>query len=125
MADFQVPTKEIVTPNGNHKVVIKQFITGFDDEAIEAIYTNGITELPTPVETEEGEAAAPAPAIKFDGKIIQAVERETVKRTVVSVDGDSSDVITSVYSMHKEDAKFVKNAVNEVVNPKEDTPKKK
>lgn len=120
MSDFQVPTKTITTPHGGNEVVIKQFITGFDDEAIEGIYTESIEELPTPA--TEGQPSAP---IKFDGKVVQKAEREAVKRVVVSVDGDSSDVINAIYNMRKEDTKFVKDQVNLVVNPAEDTPKKK
>ncbi len=135
MSDFQVPTHEFKTPVGGHVVVIKDFISGFDDEAIEAIYTRGRHKI-TPVDPEEAErlkAAGKEPAagdMEIDGSAIQDAEREGVKRVVLSVDGndyqgDKDKLLEAVYSMRKEDTRFVKKQVNLVINPKDDTPAKK
>lgn len=128
MSEFQVPTHEIVTPMAGHKVVLKDFISGYDDEAIEAIYTSGKHKVDAPDPNKPD--AGPATAFEFEGGAIQEAEREGVKRVVVSVDGSdgegqSDGIVGLVYNMRKEDARFVKNEVDKVINPPEDTPTKK
>lgn len=124
MADFNVPTHEIETPIGKHKVVLKDFISGYDDEAIEAVYTSGRHKVDT------GNDGKNAQEFEIEGSVIQAADREAVKRVVISVDGDNGEgkpegILGLVYNMRKEDTRFVKNAVDKVVNPQEDTPEKK
>lgn len=128
MSEFQVPTHEITTPFGKQKVVLKDFISGFDDEAIESIYTRG-RHVIKPTDPNNPEAA-PANDLEIDGSAIQDAEREGVKRVVVSVDGETGEgsedgVLSLVYNMRKEDTQFVKRAVDAVINPKDDTGTKK
>lgn len=126
MSDYPYPTHEIETPVGKHKVVLKDFISGYDDEAIEAIYTRGRHAI----DTELGPDGKPQkPKFAIDGSAIQDAEREGVKRVVISVDGVEGDETTTVldlvYRLQKEDTKFVKAEVNKVINPESDTPAKK
>jgi hypothetical protein len=128
MSDFQVPTHEIVTPKGNHKVVLKDFISGYDDEAIEAIYTRGKHKIKPADPSKPGEV--PAQDMELDGANIQEAEREGVRRVVISVDGSDGNgkpdgIVSLVYSMHKDDARYVKKMVDLVINPTEETPEKK
>lgn len=126
MSDYTLPTHEIETPIGKVKVVLKDFISGYDDEAIEAIYTRGRHVIdPTP--GPDGKPQKPKMAI--EGSAIQDAEREGVKRVVLSVDGvepsENTSILDLVYRLRKEDTKFIKEAVGDVVNPPEDTPAKK
>ena len=126
MSDYPLPTHEIETPIGKHKVVLKDFISGYDDEAIEAIYTRGRHS----VKTTTGPDGKPvAPDLEIDGSAIQDAEREGVKRVVISVDGvegnETTTILDLVYRLRKEDTKFIKEQVALVINPPEDTPAKK
>jgi hypothetical protein len=127
MSDFQVPTHEIITPLDGVKVVLKDFISGYDDEAIEAIYTRGQHKI-TPRDPSNPEAGA-AQDMVIDGSAIQDAEREGVKRVVLSVNGQTGtpeEILDMVYNLRKEDTKFVKKQVDLVINPVESSePKKK
>lgn len=126
MSDYTLPTHEIETPIGKVKVVLKDFISGYDDEAIEAIYTRG-RHVIDPTAGPDGKPQKPK--MEIDGSAIQDAEREGVKRVVISVDGvegnDTTTVVDLVYRLRREDTKFIKEAVANVVNPPEDTPAKK
>lgn len=125
MSEFNVPTHEIVTPIGGNVVVLKDFISGYDDEAIEAIYTGGQHEINTDA-VQDGKS----PNFKISGDAIQRADREGVKRVVLSVDGDNGDgrpngIVDIVYSMRAEDAAFVKREVTKIVNPPQESAEKK
>jgi hypothetical protein len=130
MSEYTFPTHEVVTPHGKNKVVLKDFISGFDDEAIESIYTRGKHK----VKAVDPEAAArgemPEQDVEIDGAAIQEAEREGVKRVVISVDGNTYDgdqekILEAVYNLRKEDTRFVKKEVDKVVNPKDESTAKK
>lgn len=126
MSDYPYPTHEIETPVGKHKVVLKDFISGYDDEAIEAIYTRGRHTIKPEIDAN---GKPKAPDLQIDGSSIQDAEREGVKRVVISVDGEEPTETTSildlVYRLQKEDTKFIKVEVEKVINPPEDKPAKK
>lgn len=123
----EIPTIEVKTPFGGNAVVLKQFITGFDDEAIEEIYTSGKhrVEAPDPKAAKDPSVPKPKQEMEFDGSVIQRAEREGVKRVVVSVDGQTENVLDLVYNMRSEDTKFVKAEVDKIINPPEADAKKK
>lgn len=132
MADFQVPSHEITTPRGKHKVIVKDFISGYDDDAIQAHYTNNDFDIEMPENGAEVDAnqLMSGQKIKFSGTAIQNAERETVKRVVLSVDGDNGDgkengVLDLVYNMNRIDTDFIKKECDKIAYPKDDTPAKK
>ena len=121
MTDFQVSSHEIVTPISKQKVILKDFISGYDDEAIENIYVSGKIEVGADTKDQK---------FAIDGASIALADREGIKRVVLSVDGDNGDgrldgIVDIVYSMHKDDTRFIKKAVNAIVNPTAETPEKK
>lgn len=126
MSEFKPPTHKITTPFGKIEVELKDFISGFDDEAIESIYTRGRHKI-TP-QDPSNPTKAPANDLEIDGASIQDAEREGVKRVVVSVGGvagSQDENLDAIYNMRKEDTQFVKKAVDKVINPPEDNPAKK
>ncbi len=123
MSEFQVPTHEIKTPLGGNVVVLKDYISGYDDEAIESIYTKGRHKISTPDPKNPDKKSDNT--MEFEGSAIQEAEREGVTRVVVSVDGQTDNILDRVYGMRADDTKFVKKQVDLVVNPPEDTPEKK
>lgn len=122
MTEFQVQTHDIETPVGKQKVVLKNFISGYDDEAIERIYTRGRHKISVP---DANNPESKGDGLEIDGSAIQDAEREGVSRVVVSVDGVTENVLDLVYNMRKEDTRFVKAEVDKVINPSEDKPAKK
>lgn len=132
MSTFTVPSHEIKTPRGGHVVVVKDFISGYDDDAIQAHYTNSDfdIEIPKNGANASNDEIMAGQKVKFSGSAIQNAERETVKRVVISVDGDNGDgkpngVLDLVYNMHRDDTAFVKSECDKIAYPKDDAPAKK
>jgi len=131
MSDFQVPSHEIETPVGKHKVVVKDFISGYDDDAIQAHYTSSNFDFAIPEGGDVDEKSiVGGQKVSFNGSVIQNAERETVKRVVISVDGDNGDgkengILDLVYNMHRDDTAFIKKEADKIAYPKDNTPEKK
>lgn len=126
MSEFQVPTHTVQTPFGKQEVVLKDFTSGYDDEAIEAIYTRGRHKI-TPRDPNDPQAGANND-MEIDGAAIQDAEREGVKRVVLSVGGQTGtpdEVLAMVYNMRGSDTKFVQKEVDKVLHPEAETPAKK
>jgi len=91
-------TREIETPIGKHKVVLKTYLTGREQRAIEAIYLGTVKyELET-------QTVRPS----FTGTTAQEAENEAIRQQIVSVDGKADDVLNTVLDMHADDFQFVK-----------------
>lgn len=102
MADRE--TQELETPTEKHKVVIKTYLTGLEQRAIEAVYLSSVK--------YETETMTTRPT--FDGTIAQKAEDETIKQYVVSVDGETKDVLAAVLNMRKEDYDFVRETLQKM-----------
>lgn len=114
-----IQTHELKTPIDKHTVVFKNFATGYDDEAIDTILARDrqVTAVQDPTDPEKT-----LQKVDFTGASIAEADREAVRRIVLSVDGATGDgkpdgIISLVYSMHKDDAAFVKREVSKVLNP--------
>lgn len=106
-------TKEITTPKGKHKVVLKTFITGRDDQAIQAEYFKESS-----VEYSGGEGKA-----GFGGSVIQNAQNKALEVVVVSVDGKENGVLDAVLDMHRDDTAFVFAEVDKVTGDQVDAKK--
>ncbi len=95
-------TKEIVTPMGKHKVVIKTMISGAEREQIEA------AELDF-VQTSDGKSFN-VPDMK---KVPTARKHELLKVSVVTIDGDATDCLPRLLKMFEPDYNFVHNEILE------------
>lgn len=111
------PTKEITTPIGNHKVVIKSFVTGREKRSFIAVFLGDgkLSVNPSNMEAQN---------VDVKPNLIQQADELVLKTVVVSVDGSSEDVVNRVLDMHGADYDFVKAAVDEVAKDSEFSKKK-
>ena len=98
MESNTIPTIEIVTTHG-HKVVIKEFITGFDKRKV-------------------GEAYLDAPADLTPSKKYALAVDTALHTVVVSVDGVSENVEGLVLGLPMEDTDEIVDKVNEITGTK-------
>ena len=101
-----VTTHEIVTPIGKSKVVLKDWITGKDSQAIDSAMFAGVGT------SVDGKKLQP----KLSDTMIADQENASIKAVVVSVDGNDANVVEAVLAMRSADYKFVLAEVDKVIN---------
>jgi hypothetical protein len=108
------PTKTITTPQSNIEVVIKEWITGEDRQ-----YING--SLMQAVKVKPKLVPGVAPEIEnFDmDKYTTLNDNREIERFVVSVDGNTENVVQVILSLPEDDTQFVKDSIQELSKKKE------
>ena len=99
-------THEVTTPIGKVKVVLKDWITGKDSQAIDSAMFAGVGT------SMDGKKLQP----KLSDSMIADQENASIKAVVVSVDASDKDVVNAVLNMRAGDYKFVLEEVDKVVN---------
>ena len=101
-------TKEVTTPIGEIKIVLKSFITGRESREIKGVYFKGVKFK------MEGQAA------KSDdidmSKVTEDSENKAIEVVVVSVNGSEENKLDTILDMNVKDYDFVKDEVNKVIN---------
>lgn len=101
-----VTTHEIVTPIGKSKVVLKDWITGKDSQAIDSAMFAGVGT------SVDGKKLQP----KLSDTMIADQENASIRAVVVSVDGNETNVVDAILAMRSADYKFVLAEVDKVIN---------
>lgn len=101
-----VTSHEVVTPIGKAKVVLKDWITGKDSQAIDSAMFAGVGT------SVDGKKLQP----KLSDTMIADQENASIKAVVLSVDGNSENVVEAVLNMRSADYKFVLDQVDKVIN---------
>lgn len=107
-------TKEIVTPIGKQKVVIKEWLTGGEKR----IVTNSLLK---DVKLNSKENAG----FEISGEAISKAQDIAFETIVVSIDGKEGDIAKRLLDMRSEDFDFVVTEVNLITNPEKDEKIKK
>ena len=89
-------TKEIVTPVGKHKVAIKSLVTGAEREQIDGAQFNFI-------QTKDGKDFT----VTDMQKVATATKHETLRVSVISIDGDITECFNRLQAMFEPDYKYV------------------
>lgn len=115
----QAPTREIETPIGKHKVLVKQWLNGREREYVDGPIYSSMSVTPRAqgnrVEADMG---------KLDlEKMIAESEHRAISTFIVSIDGDNTNILDRVLDMHEEDTAFVKKELAAKKNPTNDASK--
>lgn len=96
-------TKEIITPVGQHKIVLKSWLTGREKRLIQSV-------LLSDVNLKEGK-------YEIIGDKLTEMQDRTIETIVVSVDGSSDKNLEKILDMHSADFDFVLAEINKITNP--------
>jgi len=96
---------EITTPNGT-VVVLKDYITGRDERDIQAVLFSGM-KIGQTLES-------------IDPSVIAKSQDKAIEIVVVSVNGDTQDVVEKVLLLPREDFHVVKDAIDKITNGDEE-----
>ncbi len=90
-------TKELVTPSGLHKLLVRAYLTGEDRRQNRRM----ILRI-----NDEGKSA------KVEG--VEEAENFLIEKVILKIDGKDSDIVKHVLEMRADDYDFVVDTVNEV-----------
>lgn len=93
-------TKEIITPIGEHKVVIKTMLTGAEREQVD----NASMQY---VKTTDGKEFT----VTNMEKVNLAEKHALLSTSVVTIDGDGTDVLKRLQKMYEPDYAFVHSEI--------------
>lgn len=109
MTNINERTLTIVTPNSKENVVIKAWITGREQQSINAAMFEGVKVKPTMSGVETS---------SFSLADAQKMDVSSIENVVISIDGNTENIANQILDMHIEDYNFVLDAVRESVSGK-------
>ena len=116
MNNEQRETKEIITPIGKHKIVMKTYITGKEDKEIKKIWQN----IEVTIEKDK-QTSKPINM----GDRLEEAERKVVELVIVSVNGEIENIVDNILAMQKKDCTFVEKEINRITKDEDEDEEKK
>ena len=110
----QRETKTLTTPQGK-ELVLKTYITGREARAIQNVYLDKLN-LKQTAQGQEMDG--------LKGSATGEAEDKAVEMVVVSYDNKTDDLVNIILDLPVSETNFIKQAINEVTNPKGDEKKK-
>ncbi len=98
---------EIITPIGKNKVILKDYITGRDDEDIQKPMTD--LKLQIGIKDADGRTEINA------GEVLRQQKNIKIEKVVISVDGKKENILNIVLDMHIQDYKFILEEINKII----------
>lgn len=99
-------THKITTPIGSEEIEIKSWITGREAEHIDELMYEAMA--------VKADMAGKADIGNIDlKKMISETNHRKIETFVVSVAGNTEDILNKVLDMHEEDTKFILDAIDE------------
>ena len=116
MNNEQRETKEIITPIGKHKIVMKTYITGKEDKEIKKIWRN----IEVTIEKDK-QTSKPIHV----GDRLEEAERKVVELVIISVDGETENVVDLILAMRKKDCTLIEKEIDKVTKDEDEDEEKK
>ena len=99
-------TITVKTPNSNQTIILKSYITGRDRRELTNVFLNGDMQFSADGKDIKG----------LKGNMVALAEDLALKTVVLSIDGDSSDIVNKILNMHAQDYSFVVKEVNKITS---------
>ena len=96
-------TREIKTPTDGYIVVIKTYLTGREYREIENVFLMQ-TKMNTPGQVETN----------IDGSVIKKAEDKLIEQAVISVNGETKNILNIILDFKNQDFSFVIKTLNEM-----------
>lgn len=103
-------TKEIITPIEKHKVILKSFITGEDDDKIKGVWRNVEATMESDAKGKSIQKTAP---VNMADKMVTA-EKIAVEIIIVSIDEKTENLYRELKKMNSKDCNFVKKEIDKI-----------
>lgn len=96
-------TKTVVTPIGKQKIVLKAWITGREKRELRNVFLAKVKIAGGVAETDVNSV-----------DVINAAENKAIDTVVVSIDGDSKNLLDKILDMRSQDYNFVIGEINKI-----------
>ena len=116
-------TKEIVTPIGAIKVVLKSWLTGRESREIRSVLLDNVDFSAVPKDANQESDLVPDYKIK--GSVLEEAQDKAFETVIVSVDGKTEKVADIVLDMRDEDFDFVVKEIDKITGSIDEETKKK
>jgi len=102
------PTKVLETPVDKHKIEIKSWVSGGENEQIQEVWLMDM-------EMQVGEEVKP----KIKGSQLTKANHKLIELLVVKFDDSVDGILEKILDMKNEDYQFLVSELNEITNPTE------
>ena len=99
-------TYTVTTPSGKHNVTLKTYITGREKRSLTNVFLNGDLQF----------SASGADIKGLKGGLVEQAEDLGFNTVIVSIDGQSANIVETVLNMHAQDYEFIVKEVNKVTS---------
>lgn len=112
------PTHTFTTTNG-HKIVLKDYITGREEDEIQRIFLSNMEMKQTVGGGAKGTENLQQEVSGISGETQLQAEYKTIEMVVFSVNGNTEDLLDAVLDLPSKDKKEVAEKTNQIVSPTE------
>lgn len=109
--------KEIITPVSQQKIQLKAWLTGREKRAINSVLLSDMV-FSTTAENEKSD-------YKLTAKSLESMQDKKIETIIVSINGDTKDILNEVLEMRAEDFDFILDEINKITEDLSDSDKKK
>lgn len=116
-------TKEITTPIGNNKVVLKAWLTGRERREIRSVLLDNVNfSAGSKGADQEGDLQ---PDYEIKGSILEEAQNKAMETVVISIDGVAENIVDTLLDMRDTDFEFVSEEINKITGDTDEESKKK
>jgi len=98
------PIKEIITPIGKNKIIIKEWLTGGEAEQIEDIFLDDIS-----VNVSDGK---PQQSGNVKANKVRLATHKTIELTIISIDEKTDDILNRTLNLRDKDYQFILSEID-------------
>jgi hypothetical protein len=101
--------KEVVTPQGKHKVSLKSWLTGREKREIQSVY---LQDMDFTASQNAKDGKGEVKDYKISGGKFYEAQNKTLEIVIASVNGSKEKILDQVLDMHSVDFDFI---INEII----------
>jgi len=122
---------DFVTPEDKHKIVVKAWLTARERRSIRGVLLDGIKfsmkDDEETVKDKDGKEVKKSPIADYnlEGSSLDKMQDVTLKTVIISVNGETKDVLDAVLDMKEGDFNFIVKEIDKITGSLDEDSKKK
>ena len=112
-------TKDITTPIGQQKVILKAWLTGRERRDIRSVILEEVKF------EQNADGSDVTPGYNISGSVLNKAQDKAFESVVVSVDGNTEKIVDTILDMRDEDFDFIVKEIDKITGGIDEEGKKK